>query len=233
MKLRVTTNPAAIQETGGSSYISKSGIYDVTVKFASIAVSKNGAESINFNLDYNGNSQTIYGPYVTDRNGETLEIGAKLINKLAIIAGMTDGDDFEIEEETHAVGKDNKEQEFTVISNFTDLPIKIRLQEEYSRNPSTGEITKKMVIKNFFREDGASAEEIVNDTEIGKRLAVEQEKYASNVTYADSAKGANDAPTPEEVEEWKAAKAAAGNSAPTPKPKTPAKPAKSGGSLFK
>jgi hypothetical protein len=232
MRFKVSTSKEALQETSGGSYISQSGIYDVTVKFASVDVSKGGAESINFNLDYNGNSQTIYGPYVTDKAGNTLEIGAKLINKLAVINGMGDGDDFEIEEETHAVGKDNKEQEFAVITNFTDLPLKIRLQEEYSRNPKTSEITKKMIIKNFFREDGASAEEIVNGGEIGKRLETEQAKYASNVTYADSSKGAGDAPTPEEVAEWKAAKAAGAASA-TPKPKAKPAAGKTSGGLFK
>lgn len=222
MKFRVSTSTEAVAESAGTSFISKSGIYDVTINFASVDVSSGGAESINFNIDYNGNGQTIYGPYVTDKQGNTLEIGAKLLNKLAIIAGMEDGDDFEIEEETHVVGKDNKEQEFSVITNFSDMPVKIRLQEEYSINPKTNEIQKRLVIKNFFRQDGASAEEIVKDADFGKRLATEQEKYASNVTYKDDL-------TPEAVADFFAAKKAG---APAPKPK--AAPAKKAGSgLFK
>lgn len=229
MKFKVSTSKEALQETGGgSSYISKSGIYDVTIKFASLDVTENGAESVNFNLDYNGNSQTVYGPYVTNTDGNTNDIGAKLINKLAVIAGMEEGDDFEIEEETHNVGKDNKPQEFAVITNFSDLPIKIRLQEEYyipEKGQNKGKIQKRMVIKNFFRADGASAEEIVNESEIGKRLATEQEKYASNVTYRNNL-------TPEDVEAWKAEKAAESSGKPTPKPSSSAKP-KAGGSIFK
>lgn len=213
MKLKVNTSKDAIGETGGgSSYMAKSGVYDVTINFANVAVSTNGAESVNFNLDYNGNQQAIYGPYVTDTQGNDLEIGMKLINKLAIIAGLGDGDEFEIEEETHAVGKDNLEQEFAVITNFSELPIKIRLQEEYTVNPKTNQIRKSMVIKNFFREDGASAEEIVNGTEIGKRLALETEKYSTNVTYKDGL-------TPEAIEAWKADKAAEGGKKTTPTPK--------------
>ncbi|PNX47337.1 MAG: hypothetical protein BV457_05895 [Thermoplasmata archaeon M9B1D] len=228
MKFKVTTNAEALQEASGSSYISKSGIYDVTVTFASVDVSKNGAESVNFNLDYNGNAQTIYGPYVTNTDGATNEIGAKLINKLAIIAGMTDGDDFEIEEESHRVGKDKKEVDFAVITNFSDLPIKIRLQEEYyipEKGAKAGEIQKKMVIKNFFREDGASAEEIINEGEIGKRLALEEEKYASNVTYKNDL-------TPEDIQAWKDSKKDNTTTTPTPKAKATAKKS-SGGSLFK
>ena len=231
MQFKVTTNKEAIAESSGSSYISKSGIYDVTIKFASLDVSSGGAESVNFNLDYNGNDQTIYGPYVTSKAGDTIEIGAKLINKLGIIAGMTDNDEFVIEQEEHVVGKDNTNKEFAVITNFSDLAIKIRLQEEYSRNPNNGEIKKRMVIKSFFREDGASAEEIIDGGEIGKRLAIETEKYSTNVTYADSRKGANDAPTPEEVQAWKDAKAS-GAKAPAAK-STPTTTKPAGGSLFK
>lgn len=227
MKFKVTTNHEAIQETGGiSSYIAKSGIYDVKILFASVDTSKSGAESVNFNLAYNGNTQTVYGPFVTNKDGEVNSIGAALINKLAIIAGMTDGDDFEIEEETHNVGKDNKPTDFAVITNFTDLPIKIRLQEEYSINPNTKEITKRMVIKNFFSESGASAEEIVNGTEAGVRLALEQEKYASHITYKDGL-------TEDQVTAWRDSKKS-GSAGATPKPKAAAAaPNKKAGSIFK
>jgi hypothetical protein len=229
MKFRVNTSKEAVEETSGSSYISKSGIYDVEIAFASLDVSKNGAESVNFNLNYNGNSQTIYGPYVTNKDGNVNEIGAKLINKLAIVSGMGDGDEFEIEEETHKVGKDNKPQEFAVITNFSELPIKIRLQEEYSM--WDGKIKKTMRIKNFFRaEDNASAEEIIDgdNSKFGTRYTLEEEKYADNVTYKDGL-------TSEDVEEWKKAMAeAAKGGSTTPKPKTTKAPTtKKAGGLFK
>jgi len=223
MKLKVNTNAAAVAESSGGSYISKSGIYDVVIKFASVDVSKNGAEQVNFNIEYNGNSQTIYGPWVTSKSGDPVEIGMKLVNKLAIISGLGMGDELEIDQETHNVGKDNKPKDFAVITNFTDLPIKIRLQEEYGINPNTQEIRKSLVPKAFFREDGASAEEISNDTEIGKRLALEEEKYASNVTYRDNL-------TAEDIEAWLESKKS-GDAAPkatTPKPKA----APTGGALF-
>ena len=140
---------------------------------------------------------------------------------------MEEGDDFEIEEETHNVGKDNKPQEFAVITNFSDLPIKIRLQEEYyipEKSQNKGKIQKRMVIKNFFRADGASAEEIVNESEIGKRLATEQEKYASNVTYRNNL-------TPEDIEEYYKAKKDE-RSSDKPSPKASSKP-KTSGSIFK
>lgn len=217
--LKVNKSAEAVAEFSGSKYLNKSGIYDVVINFASIEASKSGATSVNFNVTYGGESHVIYGPYIADKDGNELKVGKQLIvDKLGNIAGV---DELNIETETHVVGKDKKAQEFTVITDFSGLAVKVRLQEEYSRY--NGEITQKMVIKNFFREDGASAEEIVNGTEIGKRLAYEQANLADKVTYAPSSRGATDAPTPEEVTAWKEGKKA--NKATTPAPKVTANPA--------
>lgn len=222
MKFKVSTNEEVLNDFGGSSYIAKSGIYDVTIKFASLDVSKGGAESVNFNLDYNGNDQTIYGPYVTAKNGDPLDVGLKLVNSLAVIAGMDQGQDLSIEEEDHTVGKDKKTQSFAVITDFSDMPIKIQLQEEYSVNPVKNEIQKRMVIKNFFRaSDGASAAECVSGKDVGKRLSTVEERYADKVTYKDDL-------TPEAVEAWRESKK--NGSTPSKPAPTTAKPA---GSLFK
>lgn len=207
--LSVNRTKEAVTDSSGGSFIGKSGIYDATIKFASIAVSKNGAKSVNFNLDYNGNPVTLYGPYITDKNDNPNDIGLKLVrDKLGVIAGV-DGE-LTIETEEHPVGKDNKLQEFAVITDYSDLPVKIRVQMEYSLYQ--GQIQEKKVIKNFFREDGASSEEILdieagNNAEIGKRLAYETEKFANNITYKDDLTAAD-------IEAWKADKS-----------KTPAKSA--------
>lgn len=211
---KVSKSKEAVAESNGSSFISDSGIYDVTINFASGEISKNGAEQVNFNVDYNGNSQVFYGPYVVNTDKSANVIGQQLINKLAIIAGMEEGDEPEIEQQKHKVGKDNKEVEFAVITQFSELPIKLRVQEEYSRY--NGAITGKLIVKSFFSEDGASAEEIVNGTEPGVRLALEQDKYASHITYKDGL-------TADEVAEWKANKS---SKSPTPTPSTSAAPKK-------
>ncbi len=224
MGIKISTKADEIADNTGGNYMNTSGVYDVEIKFASIAVSSGGAESVNFNLNYKDTPVTIYGPYITDKQGNPLKIGLGLINKLGIISGMTDGDELEVEDQEHTVGKDNKEQNFAVITNFSDLPIKIRVQEEYAINPNTNEIRKSLVVKSFFRdEDGASAEEMVKGEDFGKRLALETERYADNVTYRDDL-------TPEAVAEWKKAKRA-GNAAAKSAPKSSAK--STTGSLFK
>lgn len=135
---------------------------------------------------------------------------------------MPEGANFSIEKEEHAVGKDNKVQEFDVITDFTDLTCKVRVQEEYSINPKTNEIQQRLVIKEFYRADGASAAEVASGNDIGKQLAKVEEKYANNVTYRDNL-------TPEVVAEWKKAKAA-GKPAPVKPTPTATKPSQS---LFK
>lgn len=222
MITKVNTSTEAVAESSGASYISKSGIYDVTIDFASIDVAASGAERVNFNITWNGNKQTIWGPWVQGKDGQPLEGGLKLVQKLASIAGLETGDELTLDEETHNVGKNNEEKTFTVITDFSELDVKMRLQEVYSEYKD--EIRKEMSPKSFFRmSDGASAEEIVKGTEPGKRLALETEKYASNITY-------NDGLTPEAVQEWKDSKANGGkSSAPKAKKVAPSKPA---GSLF-
>lgn len=225
MKLfKISTNSDAIQSSGGSSYISKSGIYDVIIKFASVEVSKNGAQSVNFNIEYNGNAQTIYGPYITSTKNEPLKIGMQLINSLGVIAGLGDDDELEVEQETFTVGKEAKAKEFNIITQFTDLPIKIRLQEEYSINATTKEIRKSMVPVAFYRaEDGASVREIVNNSEVGVQLEKDKTSYADAVRYLDDL-------TAEDVEAWKKAKS---NDATATKSTAPASQVKPAGSLFK
>ena len=224
MKLfKISTNSDAIQSGGGASYISKSGIYDVVIKFASVDVSKNGAQSVNFNIEYNGNAQTIYGPYITSTKGEQLKIGMQLINSLGVIAGLGDDDELEVEQETFNVGKDGKAKEFNIITQFSDLPIKIRLQEEYSINANTNEIKKAMVPRAFYRAtDGASVREIVNNTEAGVQLEKDKASYADAVSYLNDL-------TAEDIEAWKKSKAD-GATATKAAPVAQTKPT---GSLFK
>ena len=204
---KVQKSIEATQETsgGGSGYINNSGVYDVTINFASVEASKNGAEQMNFNVSYNGNDTVLYGPYIQNNDGKANEIGQALINKLAIIAGMEDGDDFIEEEQTHTVGKDNAEKTFLVIDNFTDMPVKMHIKFEYSKY--NGNIQERKNIVAFFDEDGASAQEIVKGEDHGKQLAIVLEKYADAVTYRDGL-------TEEDIKEWIAAKSKGGTPAP-------------------
>ena len=197
MKLKISTSKDAVKDVGaGGSFISNNGIYPVTIKFVSLKETKNGAVEANFTIDYNGNSQTIYGMTIQNTDGNPNEIGMSLLNKLGVIAGMEDGDDLDIDEEIHAVGKDQKETAFECITNFSDLECFLRVQREYTK--WNGEVRRNLVIRNAFRTDTASANEIVSDSDIGKQYALELEKYSSTSAYRDGV-------TPEEAEAWEEA----------------------------
>lgn len=219
MQFKISKSKNAVAETSGSSYISKSGLYPVTLDFVSIATGKNGSQSLNFNITHDGNTQTIYGQTIVNNDGKPNDIGIKFLNKLGVVLGMDEGDELDIEEEEHAVGKDSKAQTFAVIQQFSDKEVILHLQEEYTEY--NGEIRKSMNIRNIFRSDKATAEEIVNNSDIGKRYTETEAKYATTVSYKDGL-------TPERVEAWKASRSQSGDKS-TAKPTASKAPT---GSLF-
>jgi hypothetical protein len=223
------------ESTGGGSYISGSGIYDVSIERASKSKTKNGATSIDISLINDAGNSTIFYNNITetaegksvDKNGKPL-MGVALINKILIISNLEGYDDEpDIQTVTVKVGKENKKITLGVLTDFDDLPLKAQVQEEYSRYNNN--ISRKLVIKSVFRtEDGASAEEIVADAEgeeinFGKQLAIITERYADKITYKNEL-------TAEEVTAWKESQNSSSNtSTKTPKAKTN----KAAGSLFK
>lgn len=219
---KTDVSASAIKEEEGGKYMSRSGIYDITIKIASVETNEKGANAINFNVDYSGTPTTLYGLKL-DNNDGTANYQRAIFNKLCVIAGLESIDD--PEPQTHKLGKENKEVELMVLSEFEDIECKIRVQEEYSR--FNGEIRNRMVIKNFYRTDGATAEEISKEAQdepvtIGAKLAKDFD-YAENVTYKDGL-------TADDITTWRAALKAAKQGGKTPAPAASSKPA---GNLFK
>lgn len=220
---KTDVSASAIKEEDGGKYMSRSGIYDITIKIASAEKNEQGANSINFNVDYSGTPTTLYGLKLDNNNG-TANYQRVIFNKLCVIAGLEAiGDP---EPQTHKLGKDKTEVELMVLSEFEDIECKVRVQEEYSKY--NGEIRSRLVIKNFYRTDGATAEEISKEAHgdtvtVGAKLEKDQE-YATNVTYKDGL-------TAEDVTAWRDAnKATSSGKGSTPAPVTSDKPA---GNLFK
>ena len=191
----------SVKEATGD-YINTSGIYDVIIKFVSVNRSVNGSMSLDFNCEYKGTPVTIYGLRLTNNDGSE-NFQAKLFNKLLVIAGLDGISEPTIE--SHVVGKDKAPKEFSVITELSDLPIKMRIQYTYSLYE--GKIIERREIKNFYREgDGAVASEILLDSGFGTQLEKDK-KYAANITY-------NDGLTAETIAQWKADKKAGINTTP-------------------
>ena len=204
-----STKKEDIQEGGGGSkYISKSGVYDVNI----IVPFMGGTEKspvVELYVDYNGQKQPLYGNMRLFNNDGTKNFGWDTFNKLVIIADLDAVSDPIAA--TLPIGKKGADKEVMVLEDLTDIECKVRVQMEYGIYK--GSITEKTVIKTFYRADGASAEEIVNETEIGQQLA-KDEPYFDNITYKDGL-------TAEQVQQWikdKRPKDSVGASTTTEKP---------------
>jgi len=190
------------EDVGGGKYISKSGLYDVNV-IAPFVVTGNGeVVGVDFFVEYNGQKQPLYGNLkLTNKDGSE-NFGAKLFNKLMIVAGVEDVAD-PIDGEL-PMGKKGAMKDAAILEDLADIDVKVRVQMEYSIY--NGNISEKTIIKGFYRpEDGATAEEIVNEADFGTQLEKDT-PYAENVTYKD---GLDEA----QITKWIAAKRPKGTGA--------------------
>lgn len=203
MKLTISTAQDAIKDGGaGLNFIAEEGVFPLVLNFVSIEDTKNGAKQANFNVQYKGNSQTIYGPIIVNRDGNMNAIGMSLLNKLGVILGLEDGQDLDIQEETHNVGKDQTAREFQVITDFSDSDVYLHVIREYSMY--NGNVQGNLVIRNAFRaSDTASASEVASGVEgedAGKQYQLTVEKYCVP-SYRDGV-------TPEQAADYEEAKRA-------------------------
>lgn len=184
-----------VKQSGGN-HIVASGVYPVTILAPVVSISKNGSTSVDLFLDHNGQKQIVYGNLrVTNNDGSPNKIGAKVFNQLLIIAGLDDVAD-PIEADL-PIGKKEAMKTVAILEDLCDATALMRIQMEYG--VYEGNITEKKVIKAFFRtEDNATAEEIVNNADIGKGFEREQ-KYVNHITFKDGM-------TQEKVSTWIAAK---------------------------
>jgi len=205
----------SVADSTGGNYISENGIYDVTIKFVSVKVNEHGARSLDFNVDYKGSEQVFYGLKL-DNNDGTENFQRNVFNKLCVILGIESVDNPTIE--THKVGKDQTPTDLSVLTEFSDMPVKLRVHYLYELY--NGDIKEKREIKAFYRaSDSATAAEILAASE-GEEVnfGTQLEKdlgFINEPTYKD---GLNK----ETVDAWKADKKASKGTA--PKGKTPPAP---------
>ena len=216
MKFSVSKSEDAIKDGGSGGLINTSGIYDCVINYVQVAETKNKAYQLNLNVTSGGMDQTIYGPILVNKDGSPNAITQNLLNRLCIIAGMDDGQELETESAEFAVGKEKKMMEMEIIPELSDISVKMRVQMEYSL--WNNDVQERKAIKAFYREDGATAAEAESGENIGKRLALDEEKYASNVTYRDGL-------TEEDIKTWVSSKSSGGStgSSAAAAPKTTAK----------
>ena len=193
--MKASTKAEDVSSGSGGKHITKSGAYPVRVLAPIVDVSKNGSTTINLYVDHKGQKQVIYGNLrISNNDGSDNKIGKTAFNQLLICAGIE-----EVAEPVEAdlpIGKKEAMKTVAILEDLCDVDVILRVQMEFSK--WKGSYQEKKTIRGFFRDgDFASAEEIVNESDVGAAWEREQE-YLNNITYKDV--------TPEEIQDWIKAK---------------------------
>jgi len=180
----------------GSNFINKSGFYEVVIKAAIVDVTQKGSQHINLWVDYNGQDQMLFQAIRLTNTDGSPNLGQQLFTKLYTVLGGQDGGVIaEPVSKQLPIGAKGAEKEAMVLEEFTDQPVIIRIQMEYSLYE--GKIQEKKLVRNVFRvTDKATAAEIVNAATPGEQYNKEAE-FADQVKYDDGL-------TEEDVKKWKA-----------------------------
>lgn len=187
---KAKTNAEDVKESS-SSYITASGMYPVTILAPFVSVSSNGSTSVDFYLEHEGQKQVIYGNLrISNNDGSENKIGSRLFNQLLVVVGLDDvADPVDME---LPIGKKEADKVVAVLEDLMDVDVLMRVQVEYSL--WNDEIRENRTIRSFFREDKASAAEVVSGENVGDGYERDM-KYANNVTY-------NDGLTAENIAQW-------------------------------
>ena len=189
----------SVETEATSDYITKSGIYDITLKHVEVVNTQNGAVQVNYFFD----KAMSYGNTILGTNGQPT-FGYKILEALA----ATLGEEVLSDPEPTTVQFKKGSKELSCIPELNDVKVKVWIQFKYEMYNDN--ITERVVVKRFYREsDGASGSEVLTGKDIGARLSKDME-FANEIKYEDGV-------TPEAVEAWKKAKATANATSPAPK----------------
>jgi len=187
--------------TGGGKYISTSGMFPVTVLAPFVSNGNDKATTIDLFVDYNEQQQAIYGNMsYTNKDGGANKIGQEIFNKLVILADVEDVSD-PVDMEL-PIGKKDANKTVAVLEDLMDVDVIMQVRMEYG--VWNNNITKKTVIKSFFRaSDNASVAEILADEE-GKEVVfgTQYATIAEGADYVDYKDGLDE----EKVQAWIKAK---------------------------
>jgi hypothetical protein len=210
-KLGLTKADLGKATGGGSSFISTSGIYDVTILAVVVDQNEHGRTSLGFYVDLgNDAKQMLYSalPFANWDNTKQYDGNKAIFGTLYAILGIDPEDDVESIEASLPIGKGGSAKDVIILDGFEDIEVSMWVKAEYYRKKDDT-IGENRVVRGFFRqEDKASGDEIVNGTEAGIKYS-KQEKYFTDVSYGDDVteadvkamidarKGGTDAPKPE------------------------------------
>jgi len=194
----LTVKQESVAKEGGSGYITKSGIYDLTLKHCEVKNTQNGAVQVNYLFD----KAMSYGNTILGTSGQPT-FGYNILEALTATLGEDSLSDPEMTTVTFKKGA----KELPCIPELNDVAVKAWIQIGYRMYK--GEIQEDVSVKRFYRvADGAAGSEVLSGTDIGTRLEKDT-AAASEIKYEDGV-------TEEAVAAWKKAKQAGGAPAAAP-----------------
>ncbi len=190
----------SVAKEGGSGYISKSGIYDLTLKHTEVKNTTNGAVQVNYLFD----KCMSYGNTILGVSGQPT-FGYNILEALAATIGEEELSDPEMTTVQFKKGA----KELSCIPELNDVLVKAWIQISYRMYK--GEIQEDTSVKRFYRaSDGAAGSEVLSGEDIGSRLEKDT-AVASEIKYEDGV-------TPEAVAAWKKAQQSGGSATPAATP---------------
>lgn len=197
----LTVKEESVNKEGGSGYITKSGIYDLTLRHGEVVKTTNGAVQVNYFFD----KCMSYGNTILGVSGKPT-FGYDILEALAATLGESEL----ANPETTTVTFKKGPKELSCIPELNDVAVKAWIQVSYRMYKS--EIQENVAVRRFYRvADGASGKEVLSGADIGARL-IKDTEVASEIKYEDGVDA-------EAVAAWK--KAQQGNSTPTASTPTP------------
>jgi hypothetical protein len=191
----LTVKQESVEAEGGSGYITKSGIYDLTLKHCEITTTTNGAVQANYYFD----KVNSFGNNIIGIQGQPT-FGYKVLEALAAIIGEEELSD----PEATTVKFKTKSKELMCIPELNDIQVKAWVQVSYRMYK--GEIRENISIRRFYRSsDNASGSEVLTGKDIGERHNKDL-PLSTEIKYEEGA-------TADAVAAWKKAQQS-GSSAP-------------------
>ncbi len=196
----LTVKQESVEKEGGSGYIQKSGIYDLTLRHVEVKNTANGAVQVNYLFD----KCMSYGNTILGVNGQPT-FGYRILEALAATLGEEALSDPEPTTVTFKKGA----KELNCIPELNDVAVKAWIQIGYRMYK--GEIQEDVSVKRFYRvSDGAAGSEVLTNSDIGTRLEKDK-SCAEEIKYEDGV-------TPEAVAAWKKAQQGGGTTTPATTP---------------
>lgn len=181
MKPNIEAIKSASDSSSAGQVINKSGLYTINIVKAYMKTKEGtGAKTLNLRVNVNGSEgQQVLFIKQTNNNGkESFE--KILLDKLLVVCGIEEVKRLIPTKFTYK----NKEYMEDCIKELENKELIVQVKQEFSK--WNGQIKENFKVINFFRSgDKATAAEIVNEDNFGKKYHSLDESYINATSYKD------------------------------------------------